>query len=473
MADNMNTNQPNDPKDSQSNDQDQTNEQPKNANESTHDPKMTPNKKSTKPAWASAVIGGLVGALLVGGVGYGIQHQGGGTVSRSEVESLLQNKTAESNSQKASSQSSTNEQQASLDVTTDVSTIVNKVSGAVVSVENLSQNNDKYDLFGFASPKNNSGSSSSNSSNSDSDYETSSEGSGVVYKKANGKAYIVTNNHVVSGSDALEIITPSGKQVRATLVGSDPWTDLAVMTIPEKDAEGVIELGNSDSLKVGEPAIAIGSPLGSDFASTVTTGIISGLNRQVPTDIDGDGQSDWTANAIQTDAAINPGNSGGALVNSGGQLIGINSMKISNSQVEGMGFAIPVNEVKGIVTQLEENGRVIRPELGISMMSLYQLPLDQQESVLKLPSSVEEGVIITDVKSNTPASDAGLKEYDVITKVNDTDIKDAVQLRQVLYSQKSDAKVKITYYRDGKKATVDVQLKAMDNTVDNKTTKNN
>ncbi|MDO4671111.1 MAG: S1C family serine protease [Aerococcus sp.] len=464
MADNPNTNPNNDPKDAPN----QTMEEAStNNNQSAptpeHNNKPTRSHHYLKTLIAPAVIGGLCGVLL-----YGVQQQvSGGSVSRSEVESMLQSNAQDTTSNKKQSQSANQEQQASLDVTTDVSDIVSRVSGAVVSVENLSQKNDVYDLFGFANPNNRNEEQSTTDNDSD-EYSTASEGSGVVYKKENGKAYIVTNYHVVSGSDALEVIMPSGKQVRVKLVGADPWTDLAVMEMPEADAEGVAELGDSDALKVGEPAIAIGSPLGSDFASTVTTGIISGLKRQVPTDIDGDGKSDWTATAIQTDAAINPGNSGGALVNSAGQLIGINSMKISNSQVEGMGFAIPANEVKEIVEQLEKNGRVVRPELGVSTMSLYQLPLDQQESVLKLPSSVEDGAVVTDVKANSPASSAGLKEYDVITKVGDTAIKDSVQLRQVLYSQKSNAKVKITYYRDGKEATADVQLKPMENNVETK-----
>lgn len=467
MADNMQTNQPDDPKESPTNDAKKTNTT--NTPEKPDRPEVKHQSAWKKSPWAPAVIGGLVGALLVGGVGYGLQQQDGGPVSRAEVESLLQQKdTKQADNQ---NQGENAEQQASLDVTTDVSTIVNRVSGAVVSVENLAQNDNVYDLFGFANPSKREDTTNKNSNDTD-DYSTASEGSGVVYKKENGKAYIVTNYHVVSGSDALEIITPSGKQVRVKLVGGDPWTDLAVMEMPEEYAEGVAELGNSDALKVGEPAIAIGSPLGSDFASTVTTGIISGLNRQVPTDIDSDGQSDWTATAIQMDAAINPGNSGGALVNSAGQLIGINSMKISSAQVEGMGFAIPVNEVKEIVSQIEQNGRVIRPELGVTTLSLYQLPLDQQEEVLKLPSDVSDGVIVTGVKANSPAAGAGLKEYDVITKINDTEIKDNVQLRQVLYSQKSNAKIKLTYYRDGKPATMEVQLKAMDTTtVDNKNTK--
>ncbi|MCI5775993.1 MAG: S1C family serine protease [Aerococcus sp.] len=407
--------------------------------------------------WVPALVGGLLGAVLVGGGGFAIGHYTQSSMpSEEKIDELIADrlKTTQNNTK------GDNNQSVALDVTTDVSSIVNRVSDAVVSVENLSENRDSYDLFSFVRPGG--GMENAPNGDGDSDYQTASEGSGVIYKVQDGNAYIVTNNHVVAGSDALEVVLANGEQTRVELVGADPWTDLAVMKMPEKYAKAVAKFGDSSALKVGEPAIAIGSPLGSDFASTVTTGIISGLNRQVPTDINGDGSSDWTATAIQTDAAINPGNSGGALVNSSGQLIGINSMKISSDKVEGMGFAIPVNEARNILKQLEVNGRVIRPALGISMMSLYQVPLTEQESVLKLPKDVKNGVVVRSIEAGSPAEKAGLKEYDVITRIDGEEVKDAITLRQKLYSQESNAKVKLTFYREGKEQTVDVQLEPMD-----------
>ena len=283
---------------------------------------------------------------------------------------------------------------------------------------------------------------------------TASEGSGVIYKKENGKAYIVTNNHVVEGQKGLQVLLRDGTKVDATLVGKDSFTDLAVLTIPDKNVDTVATFGNSDNLKIGEPALAIGSPLGSEYANSVTQGIISSVNR--PVQNTNDSGELVSINAIQTDAAINPGNSGGALVNIKGQVIGINSSKIAASgsgvSVEGMGFAIPSNEVVTVIEALEKDGHVIRPAMGVTMLDLSVLPAQQREQ-LNLPSDVTEGVIIRSVKENSPASAAGLKQFDVITDFDGNVISDSTDLRTILYQKKLGDKVKVTYYRDGKKKT--------------------
>ena len=307
------------------------------------------------------------------------------------------------------------------------------------------------DIFGF-----------SKTEKSDKKYKTASEGSGVIYKVLGDKAYIVTNNHVIRGSDALEIILNDGKQVPVELVGADPWTDLAVLAMPSKYVNRVIEFGDSSKVKVGQTAIAIGSPLGSDFASSVTAGIVSGLNRQVPMDVDEDGHPDTTVSAIQTDAAINPGNSGGALVNAAGQLIGINSMKISSAKVEGMGFAIPSNEVQKIISQLEKDGKVIRPNLGVRMASLYQFPLEHQKKKLHLPKEVKDGAVLMDILKGGPADQAGLKVYDVITQFAGRKVTNANELRQALYACGPDDEVEVTIYRHGKSQTLQVKLHAQE-----------
>jgi serine protease Do len=218
--------------------------------------------------------------------------------------------------------------------------------------------------------------------------------------------------------------------------------------------------GDSDNLKVGEPAIALGSPLGSQYANSVTSGIISSLNRQVVNQND-EGQT-VNINAIQTDAAINPGNSGGPLVNMAGQVIGINSSKIvqteSNVSVEGIGFAIPSNDVVNVINQLEKDGKVVRPALGITMVNLSDLSTEQVSEIVKVPSSVTQGVVINNVQSSTPADQAGLKKYDVITKIDDTDVSTGVELQSELYKHKVGDTVKITYYRKDKKETVSVKL---------------
>ena len=224
----------------------------------------------------------------------------------------------------------------------------------------------------------------------------------------------------------------------------------------------VAEFGDSDSLTVGEPAIAIGSPLGSDYATTVTQGIISGLNRSVSVDIDGDSTYDWVANVIQTDAAINPGNSGGALLNAAGQVIGINSMKVSDSSVEGMGFAIPANDVQTIIAELEANGQVIRPELGVSMVDLNRVSLEYQSQTLKLPTDVTEGVYIAEVAVGSAAEAAGLQADDVIVGFNGEPVTDSASFRQALYSQEPTASVEISYFRNGELQETTVQLQVQE-----------
>ena len=246
-------------------------------------------------------------------------------------------------------------------------------------------------------------------------------------------------------------------------VGTDAYSDLAVLKINSDKVETVASFGDSSALKVGEPAIAIGSPLGSEYANSVTSGIISSLNRQVTST--NESNETVNINAIQTDAAINPGNSGGPLVNIEGQVIGINSSKIastsestSNVSVEGMGFAIPSNDVVNIINQLEKDGKVTRPALGITMVDLSAVSTQQQEQILKIPSSVTNGVIVTNVQTATPAEKAGLKQYDVITKIDDKEVSSGVELQSALYKKKVGDSVKITYYEGSKEKTTTVEL---------------
>ncbi|MBA1393387.1 trypsin-like serine protease, partial [Lactobacillus sp. XV13L] len=292
-----------------------------------------------------------------------------------------------------------------------------KVKGSVVSVINYQrqqENNDSLSaLFGSLY-----GNGDDDSSKTDkSKLQESSEGSGVIYSKQNGNAYIVTNNHVVAGSEKLEVILSDGTKVAAKKVGTDSITDLAVLSISADKIHSTAAFGNSDAVTPGESVIAIGSPLGSKYATSVTEGIISAKNRTVDTTDEKTGQVTGQATVLQTDAAINPGNSGGPLVNAAGQVIGINSMKLAAStdgtSVEGMGFAIPSNEVVKIINQLVQNGKIQRPQLGIKVVDLDQVSRSQQRSVLKLPDNVTEGVLIGSVNANSVARQAGLRKYDV------------------------------------------------------------
>ena len=350
-----------------------------------------------------------------------------------------------------------------VEVSSGITEAVQVVDEAVVSVLNMQAGSDLgsygylFDFYDVPAPE---------SSEEQGELEEAGSGSGVVYKTEGGDAYVVTNNHVVEGSDAVEVMFINGEKVPAEIVGSDVWTDLSVLKISAEHVSKVAEFGDSDSLVVGEPAIAIGSPLGTEFASSVTSGIISGKGRSVPVDTNADGIPDWNSTAIQTDAAINPGNSGGALVNIQGQLIGINSMKISTSTVEGMGFAIPSNDVKEIVAQLEENGEVIRPYLGIQYQPLSFISEADKQNILQLPESVTEGVVLTSVVPGSPAEEAGLETYDVIVSYNGEPVTDEVNLRQHIYSTEVNATVEITFYRGQEQETASVHMTPADDVLD-------
>lgn len=325
--------------------------------------------------------------------------------------------------------------------TTSTSEAVDKVKNAVVSVITYSDSSNQG-LF---------------EKEENSDSQISSEGSGVIYKKEGKYAYLVTNTHVINGAKKVDILLADGNKVPGEVVGSDVYSDIAVVRISADKAKAVAEFGDSNQLTVGETAIAIGSPLGTDYANSVTQGIISSQGRNVKLKVD-NGQNISTR-ALQTDAAINPGNSGGPLINIQGQVIGITSSKISNNgqtSVEGMGFAIPANDVVNIIKQLEEKGKVVRPALGIQMMDLSNLSTSDL-SQLKLPEKISGGVLVRSTLENMPASDK-LQRYDVITKIDDTDIESTADLQSALYSHQINDTIKVTFYRDGKQQTTSIKL---------------
>lgn len=284
-------------------------------------------------------------------------------------------------------------------------------------------------------------------------------GSGVIYKQAEGKAYVVTNNHVVEGASQIEITLEDGTKVPAKLLGADIWTDLAVVEMDDADVQDVIEFGNSDELKRGQTAIAIGNPLGLGFSGSVTVGVISGKERSIPVDLNGDQSVDWNAEVLQTDAAINPGNSGGALVDLNGRLIGINSMKIAEASVEGIGLAIPINSAVPIIEDLEQHGEVRRPQMGVTLFDLMDIPAVYQQQELNLPEDVTEGVVVDQVMRGSAAQEAGLRQYDVITEMNGEPIADLIDLRKYLYNEveKGDTVV-LTVYRGGKATEVEINF---------------
>ena len=328
-------------------------------------------------------------------------------------------------------------------VSTDVTTAVEKVSEAVVGITNIQASNGGFWM--------------------QQSEEAVGSGSGVIYKIENNKAFIITNHHVVEGAKQLEVTLVDGAKEEAELIGSDVWTDLAVIVIDAKNIKTVAEFGDSDVLKVGESVIAIGNPLGLDFYGSVTQGIVSGKDRSVPVDLDSDGVSDWTTEVLQTDAAINAGNSGGALVNLAGDLVGINSMKIASSSVEGLGFSIPINSAIPIIEELEKNGEVKRPTMGISLMDLTEVPAFYQQNTLNVPSEVTTGVVVTEIVRGSAAEKAGMEAYDVIVEMDGKKIENAIDLRKHLYNEKEVGDtLQIKVYRKGKLQELKLTLK--DNT---------
>ncbi|MFB6728215.1 S1C family serine protease [Bacillus mobilis] len=294
--------------------------------------------------------------------------------------------------------------------------------------------------------------------------QTAGTGSGVIYKKAGNKAYIVTNNHVVDGANKLAVKLSNEKQVDAKLVGKDPWLDLAVVEIDGSNVNKVASLGDSSKIRAGEKAIAIGNPLG--FDGSVTEGIISSKEREIPVDIDGDKRPDWQAQVIQTDAAINPGNSGGALFNQNGEVIGINSSKIAQQSVEGIGFAIPINIAKPVIESLEKDGVVKRPALGVGVVSLEDVQA-YAVNQLKVPKEVTNGVVLGKIYPISPAEKAGLEQYDIVVALDNQKVENSLQFRKYLYEKKKvGEKVEVTFYRNGQKMTKTATL------ADNSTTKN-
>ena len=275
-------------------------------------------------------------------------------------------------------------------------------------------------------------------------------GSGFIYKKDDNKGYILTNCHVIDDSNRFEIILSNGEIVEAKLLGKDEYSDIAVLSIDKDKVTKVATLGDNDLIEVGNTVFTVGSPMGEEYSGSVTRGIISSKERTVETD-------DVVTTVIQTDASINPGNSGGPLVNLAGEVIGITSMKLASTQIEGMGFAIPINDVKEYVKYLEEGKEISRPALGVSLINAsdrYKLYYYR----INVDTSIEEGAVIAKIQNGGPADKAGLEVGDVIVKIDDYKIENYSRLRYYLYKYKINDKIKVTYIRGSKEHTIEVTL---------------
>lgn len=413
---------------------------------------MNSNKKDN-PFWKS-VFGGILGSAIIIGMVFLLAFNG-----------LFQS----SETMKAYPQESDDNSQTLTDFESAIMGAVEKTGDAVVSVNNLqSQHMNQIGNYGFGYGYSSNSQGTVDLQDPEQSLVLSGTGSGVVYKIEGDTAYIVTNNHVIDRADKLQIITAEGDTVDAELVGSDVFTDLAVLKVSSGKLKTAITFADSDQLKVGSLAIAIGSPLGSKFSSSVTQGIVSGTDRVVPFDMNNDGEDDWEMNLIQTDAAINPGNSGGALINKNGELIGINSSKLSSTEIEGMGFAIPSNDVQNVISQLEANGKVTRPVLGVSyLIPVNQLSTRSKTEVLGLSEDAEEGVVVSEVVPGTAADKAGMEKYDVITEFDGVAINGMMELRKELYKHQPGEKVELTIIRRGETQKLTITLEVDEATQQN------
>ncbi len=290
-----------------------------------------------------------------------------------------------------------------------ISDVATQVSPSIVGISNLSRDGDMF-----------------------AQNTVESTGSGVIL---DNEGYIVTNNHVVKGADTLTVTLADGNEEQAEVIGTDPQTDLAVIKVKVDNHVTPIKFGDSEQLVVGQEVIAIGNPLGLRFARSVTSGIVSGLNRLLTT------EEGFLFRLIQTDAAINPGNSGGALVNLDGELIGINTIKIAESGFEGMGFSIPSNQVKTVIEELKNDGKVTRPMMGIRVIGEIS---KEKARYFELP--INGGVII-EPQTGSAADKAGLKAFDVICEIDGNEITTGLDLQGYILEKQVGDSVQVTVIR--------------------------
>lgn len=283
-----------------------------------------------------------------------------------------------------------------------------------------------------------------------------STGSGFVYKIQGEYAYFLTNHHVIEGADKITLVRSDDTEIDATLLGSDEYLDLAVLKIQKSDALDTAVIGSSEDSKLGDTVFTIGSPLGYEYRGTVTDGILSGKDRMVTVSLSGTSE-DWVMKVLQTNAAVNPGNSGGPLLNSKGEVIGIISLKLVQTEVENMGFAIPIEYAMNHIETLENNKEIVRPMLGISMLNVTE-SYNLYRNGIMLNDDIEEGVVVVSVSENSGASKSDLQKGDVILSFNGEKISNMAYLRYELYKYNAGDTVTITYLRNSKTKTTKITL---------------
>lgn len=287
--------------------------------------------------------------------------------------------------------------------------------------------------------------------------EVASTGTGFVYKIEGDSAYVMTNQHVVDGAERVTLITSKDEEIDGVVLGGDSYVDIAVIKIKKTDGSVALQLGNSENASLGDLVFTVGSPLGYEYRGSVSTGHLAGKDRLVSVSTDNSTSSDWVMKVLQTDAAINPGNSGGPLMNTNGEVIGVISMKLVQTEVEGMGFAIPIEYINSKIETLEKGESIEWPLLGVSMINVS----DARNSFrydFDIPNNLDYGVVVAGIEAGSGAESSDLKEGDIITKLNGEKVQDSAYLRYELYKYSAGDTIEITYMRDGKEHTTKVTL---------------
>ena len=287
--------------------------------------------------------------------------------------------------------------------------------------------------------------------------KVTSTGTGFVYKVDEKYGYLLTNNHVVSGGDKITLVMSNDEEVDGTVLGGDDYLDLAVIRIDRSKVSLVANIGSSENMKLGDTVFTVGAPMGYDYRGSVTSGILSGKDRMVSVSLSNSSTNDWVMRVLQLDASINPGNSGGPLLNVNGEVIGICSLKLVDDEIEGMGFAIPIEYAMSHVASLESGKKIEWPVLGIEMANVTDTALLYRNKII-LNDDIKEGVVVISAVEGSGAKSAGLQKGDVIIKLAGKKVKDYAYLRYELYQHQAGDTVEITYIRDGKQKTAKVKL---------------
>ena len=282
-------------------------------------------------------------------------------------------------------------------------------------------------------------------------------GTGFVYKVDNKYGYILTNEHVISGASEITATLTTDEEVKIELLGKDEYLDLAVLRIDKSKVSLVANIGSSEDMNLGDVIFTVGSPLGYNYRGSVTSGVLSGKDRMVPISVSTSNNNDWVMRVLQIDASINPGNSGGPLLNANGEVIGVCSLKLVDDDIEGMGFAIPIEYAMSHVDSLEKGKKINWPVLGIGMVNTNDSATLAKNDI-KISNNIKEGAVIISIKEGSSAAKSDLKVGDVITKINDAKIKDISYLRYELYQHQSGDTIEITYIRGNKEKTTKVKL---------------